>query len=114
LIERWFIPLGLRGLHFEVLGIFPNFCSIFHLLAYLRPFDLKISVIILFLLKNEEQKSRSSDRSDKGKFIGEEKRKRTSHRTRIGMDFDPKTFKLHDQEAVDKYLTYYGFRRIQE
>ena len=26
------------------------------------------------------------------------------------MDFDPKTSKLCDQEAVDKYLVIYGFR----
>ena len=32
-----------------------------------------------------------SEGSDKGKFIVEEKGKRTSHRTRIEMDFDPKT-----------------------
>jgi len=40
----------------------------------------------------------------------EEKGKRTSHRTWIGMDFDPKTSKLRDQEAVGKYLAGYGFR----
>ena len=50
------------------------------------------------------------DRSDKGKSVVEEKGKRTSHRTWIGMDFDPKTSKLRDQEAVGKYLAGYGFR----
>ena len=39
-----------------------------------------------------------------GKAAVEEKGKRASHRTRIEMYFDPKTFKLRDQEAVDKYL----------
>ena len=39
----------------------------------------------------------------------EEKKKRTSRHTGIGMDFDPKTSKLHNQEAVDKYLASYGF-----
>ena len=34
--------------------------------------------------------------------------KRTSSRTRIRMDFEPKTSKLRDQE-VDKYLATYGF-----
>ena len=38
-----------------------------------------------------------------------EEEKRTSHRTRIGMDFDPKISKLLDQEAMDKYLASYGF-----
>jgi len=38
-----------------------------------------------------------------------EKGKRASDRTRIGIDFDPKTSKLRDQEAVDKHLTNYGF-----
>jgi len=54
------------------------------------------------------EKSGPSDRSDKGKSV-EEKGKRTSHCTRIGMDFDPKTSKLRDQEAVDKYPAGYGF-----
>ena len=59
---------------------------------------------------NKGEKSGPSDGSDKGKSIMEEKGKRTSRRTRIGMDFDSKTFKLCDQEAVDKYLASYGFR----
>jgi len=45
----------------------------------------------------------------KGKAVVEEKGKRVSHRTRIGMDFDPKTSKHRDQEAVDKYLASYSF-----
>ena len=44
------------------------------------------------------------DRSNKEKSIMEEKGKRTSPCNRIGMDFDLKTSKLRDQEAVDKYL----------
>jgi len=48
--------------------------------------------------------------ADKGKDAVEEKGKRASHRTRIGMDFDPKISKLRDQEAVDRYLVSYGFR----
>jgi len=42
------------------------------------------------------EKSNPSDGSDKGKTIVEEKGKRTSHRIRIGMDFDIKTSKLRD------------------
>ena len=45
----------------------------------------------------------------KGKAAVEEKGKRSSHRIRIEMDFDPKTSKLRDQEAVDRYLANYGF-----
>ena len=45
----------------------------------------------------------------KGKAVTEEKGKRTSHRTRIGTSFDPKTFRLHNQEEVDKYLPNYSF-----
>ena len=45
----------------------------------------------------------------KEKVVVEEKGKRASHRTRIGMDFDPKTSKLCDQEPVDKYLVSYYF-----
>jgi len=39
----------------------------------------------------------------------EEKGKKASHHTRIGMDFDSKTSKLRDQEVVDKYLASYEF-----
>jgi len=56
------------------------------------------------------EKFSPSDESNKGKSTVEDKGKRTSCRTRIEMDFDPKTSILHDQEAVDKYLASYGFR----
>jgi len=58
----------------------------------------------------KEEKSDSSNRLDKGKSITEVKGKRTFYRTRIGMDFNPKTYKLRDQETVDKYQAGYGFR----
>ena len=45
-----------------------------------------------------------------GKTTTEEKGKRASHYTKIGMDFDPKFSKLRDQEAIDKYLASYEFR----
>jgi len=45
----------------------------------------------------------------KGKAAVEEKGKRASHHIRIGMDFDRKTSKLHDQEAVYKYMANYEF-----
>ena len=48
--------------------------------------------------------------ASKGKAMVEEKGKRTSHRIRIGMNFDPKTSNLRDQEKVDKYLASYEFR----
>jgi len=38
-----------------------------------------------------------------------EKEKRASYRIRIRMDFNPKTSKFRDQEAVDKFLASYGF-----
>ena len=47
---------------------------------------------------------------DKGKSVAKEEGKRASYRTRIGMEFDPKTSKPHDQEAVDKYLASYSYR----
>jgi len=50
-----------------------------------------------------------SIRSDNEKSIVEEKGKRTSRRNRIGIEFDPKTSKLRNQEAVDKYLANYCF-----
>jgi len=65
----------------------------------------------LILAENEEKGEIQPFRwSDKGKSITEEKGKRVSYRIRTGMDFDPYTSKLHDQEAVDKYLSTYGFR----
>jgi len=51
--------------------------------------------------------------ASKGKATTEEKGKRASHRTRIRMDFNPKTSRLHNQKAVDKYLANYGFRLNQ-
>ena len=47
------------------------------------------------------EKSGPSDGADNGKSTMKEKGKRISRRTRIGMDFDPKTSMFHDQEAVD-------------
>jgi len=58
----------------------------------------------------DENKEWGKYGSDKGKFVTAEKGKRASRRTRIGLDFDPKTSKLCDQEAVDKYLASYSFR----
>ena len=43
----------------------------------------------------------------KGKATAEEKEKRSQFRTRIGVDFDPRTTKLHSQEEVDEYLAKY-------
>jgi len=37
-------------------------------------------------------------------------RKRSKHRTRIAMDFDPATKTLRNQEEVEKYLLKYGVR----
>ena len=59
-------------------------------------------------MKKGETSSMISD-AGKGKAIMEEKGKRASHRIRIGMDFDPKTSKFCDQEAVDRYLASYDF-----
>ena len=63
------------------------------------------------MLKTKKgEKSGPSVGSDKGKSLAEEKGKRASRRSRIGIDFDPKTSKLCNQEAVDKYLASYDFR----
>ena len=55
------------------------------------------------------EKSSVVDDAGKGKVVAKEKGNRTSHHTRIGIDFDPKISRLHNQEEVDKYLTNYGF-----
>jgi len=57
----------------------------------------------------KKEKSNSSSSMGTGKPAAE-KRKKDSHRIRIGMDFDSKISKLHNQEVVDKYLAKYGFR----
>ena len=59
------------------------------------------------------EKSSRSDRSDKEKSIVEEKGK-SSRRTRIGMDFDPKTSKLRDEGAVDKFRLAMAFVGAQD
>ena len=46
--------------------------------------------------------------ASKGKDTTEEKGKRSSHRTRIGRDFDPKSTMLHNQKDIDEYLVKYG------
>ena len=50
----------------------------------------------------------SSSGIGKGKAATEEMGKKASHRTRIGMDFYPKTSRLCNQ-GLDKYLAKYGF-----
>ena len=54
------------------------------------------------------EKSGTVGSAGKGEAAAEEKGKRTSHRTKIEMDFDPKTSKLRNQEEVDKYLASYA------
>ena len=60
-------------------------------------------------MKKGEKSAMMSSVGDGKAAVEEEKGKRASHHTRIGMDFDPKTSKLCDQETVDKYLASYGF-----
>ena len=52
--------------------------------------------------------------SGKGKAMAEEKGKRSHFRTRIGMDFDPRTTKLHSQKEVDEYMVKYDICLIPE
>ena len=44
------------------------------------------------------------------KAVVDEKGKRSQFRTRVDMNFDPKTTKLHSEEEVDEYLVIYGVR----
>ena len=57
----------------------------------------------------KREKSAMISNAGKEKAMVEEEGKITSHRTRIRMDFDSKTSKLHNQEAMDIYLASYGF-----
>ena len=45
--------------------------------------------------------------ASKGITTTDEKGKRSQFRTRISMDFDPRTTKLHNQEEVGEYLVKY-------
>ena len=46
--------------------------------------------------------------ASKGEAVAEQKGKRSHFRTRVGMDFDPRTTKLHNQKDVRVYLTKYS------
>ena len=69
-----------------------------------------LSRFLISVTMKKGDKSDTVSGAGKGKAAVEENGKRASHRAKIRMDFDPKTFKLHDQEAVDKYLASYDFR----
>ena len=62
-------------------------------------------------MKKGETSSMIIDAGD-GKAAVEEKGNRSSHHIKVGMDFDPKTFKLHNQKAVDKNSARYRFYLI--
>ena len=63
-----------------------------------------------FLVLKKGETSATISSAGDGKATMREKAKRAFYRTRFRMDFDPKTSKLCDQEAVDKYLANYGFQ----
>ena len=70
----------------------------------------ELGCLLVSIAMKKGETSATISGAGEGKVAVEEKRKRASHRSRIGMDFDPKTSKLRDQEAVDKYLANYEFR----
>jgi len=53
-------------------------------------------------------KSDAVSGAGKEKATAEKKRKRSSHRTKFNMDFDPKTTMLHSQGKVNEHLAKYG------
>ena len=53
-------------------------------------------------------KSGVSSGASGSKAMVEEKGKRYQFCTRIGIDLDPRTMKLHSQADVDEYLAKYG------
>ena len=57
----------------------------------------------------KREKSGTISNMGKRKVAVEEKRKKASSHTRIGMNFNSKISQLHNQEEVDKYLVNYGF-----
>ena len=85
---------------FEALGIFPN-------IYLLLPSCSHISVVFLIsIAMKKREKSGTIGGVGKGKAVVEEKRKRSSHHTRVCMDFEPKTTELHSREDVE-YLKKY-------
>ena len=55
----------------------------------------------------KESKSDATSGTSRSKAVVEEKGKRSQFRTRVGMNFDPRTTKLHDQAYVDEYRVKY-------
>ena len=53
-------------------------------------------------------KSGAASGASGSKAVVEEKGKRSQFRTKIGMDFNLRTTKLHSQADVDEYLPTYG------
>ena len=76
------------------LSIFLNFCIFFPALFW--SCGSQISAVFLFMSMKKGERSDTVNGAGKRKATVEEKGKRASHRTRIGMDFDPKTSKLRD------------------
>ena len=60
---------------------------------------------ILRMTKGNVDEGRRKDKS-----VVEEKGKRSAHWTRVGMDFDPKSFVLSSQKEVSDYLMRYHGR----
>ena len=108
MIERLFIPLEFKKQRSEALDIFSNLC-IFFFLAFFLSSGSQISVVFLISVAMKEgEKSGALSCAGKGEATAEEKGKTSTHGTRVSMDFDPKTTRLHGQEDVDEYLKKYG------
>jgi len=75
------------------LSPFPPLHQIF---LIFRSSGSQISVIFFtFIAMTKGEKSSAASSAGKEKSAAEEKGKRSFHRTRVCMDFDPKTTKLH-------------------
>ena len=69
----------------------------------------QISVVFFtFIMMMKGEKSNAVSGAGKGEVAAEEKGKKSSHHTRVCLNFDSKTTKLHSQEEVDEYLKKHG------
>ena len=61
-----------------------------------RSSDSQVTNAFLTFVEMTKGGKSGASGATKGKAMAEEKGKRSSHRTRVGMNFDPKTTTLHN------------------
>jgi len=107
MIKWLFILLGLKSNALEPWALSQISQSSFFIffIKFSSSSDSLVHISLLFffisIVMTEGEKSNAISDADKGKAAAEEKGKGSSHRTRVCMDFNPKTTKFHSQEEID-------------